>query len=360
MASQLNRSEAETLLSGIYRRASLKISSRTNDNPSPTENSNSGSLEAAKTPVNMGPHLSKVEPSSADARAAEAPPPPPVETSTRVNATLQDRRDDVLKRANGAVYKGQVRKGLADGQGVQEWDRGAVYEGQWVDDSMHGEGTLKTPDGSRYDGCWADNRQQGHGVWVAADGGRYDGQWSSGRMHGKGKYSWPNGTNYVGGWVEGERTGHGTLCYRNGAQFEGEWLNSAQHGEGCITAQDGRSRGGVWDRGRLMRWLESDSVSRSSFSSFEIEEPMLGCRSSSSQPGLWASFGAMVRGGDSDGGGMDSRETRQGIVRPSTVVLASTDRSLSSPVPWTMRPMCLPLSTMAILVAIVMLILFRG
>lgn len=186
-----------------------------------------------------------------------------------------------INRASGAIYNGQIKRGVAHGTGRQTWPSGAAYDGEWIEDTMHGQGTLTTPDGSRYEGRWADSRQHGEGIYTAPDGGRYEGLWEAGKMHGEGVYTWPDGAIFEGEFSRGERSGFGLLKYANGSKYEGEWLNSKQHGTGHFTTIDGRVREGIWNEGQRTRWVGDGGEVGSSFMNpvstfgFEIEATRL-------------------------------------------------------------------------------------
>lgn len=202
-------------------------------------------------------------------------------TSFEAAAKLSGAVTGHIDRSNGAMYQGQVLKGLACGRGRQKWTSGAIYEGDWVDDTMHGQGVLSTPDGARYDGKWRESRQHGEGKYVAPDRGFYEGQWIQGKMHGKGKYTWPDGSSFEGQFKNGEKEGDGTLRYTNGSLYVGGWADSKQHGLGVFTTKDGRSRRGEWENGTRTRWLDDvvpenpKSVApMTPRSNFEIENSM--------------------------------------------------------------------------------------
>ena len=59
------------------------------------------------------------------------------EASASGSATRREKHPVHLFE-DGAVYTGQWRGDMRDGEGVQVWADGACYEGQWVKDKQHG------------------------------------------------------------------------------------------------------------------------------------------------------------------------------------------------------------------------------
>lgn len=84
--------------------------------------------------------------------------------------------------ADGAVYEGEWRGKLRDGQG--NWTRpdGTRYYGEWKNDKPEGWGILVKPDGSRHAGLWRAGKRHGSGIYTAADGIKLSGIWSGGSL----------------------------------------------------------------------------------------------------------------------------------------------------------------------------------
>ena len=81
-----------------------------------------------------------------------------------------------------AVYHGEFRRGLKDGQGIKTWPWGDRYEGRFRDDKKDGYGVYSwgsgTPwAGERYEGEFAQDLRQGWGVYMWPSGDRYEGPW---------------------------------------------------------------------------------------------------------------------------------------------------------------------------------------
>ena len=45
-----------------------------------------------------------------------------------------------MTQANGDVYQGQWKNGMANGYGTFVDSQGSTYEGEWMDDLQHGYG----------------------------------------------------------------------------------------------------------------------------------------------------------------------------------------------------------------------------
>jgi hypothetical protein len=66
-------------------------------------------------------------------------------------------------------YRGEVKREgstVPHGRGVQIFPDGAVYSGEFRHGVFEGEGTWTQPNGYRYQGCW--ERGKRHGRWVRA------------------------------------------------------------------------------------------------------------------------------------------------------------------------------------------------
>lgn len=116
-----------------------------------------------------------------------------------------DKQQAVFINTKGyrVVYLGEIRKGMANGNGIGVWNTGSMYEGEWKDNQRHGEGAFEWADGERYEGGYADDKRSGWGV-----------------------YYWKNGERYEGNWSEDSRNGEGTLYDKSGkVKLNGIWKN---------------------------------------------------------------------------------------------------------------------------------------
>lgn len=166
--------------------------------------------------------------------------------------------------STGTVYKGEWKKNLKHGYGIQIWASGNKYEGEWAHGGREGHGVLWVRDksalkkkeeeakssGSRpsskkggsssaqpklrrvYAGNWRNDAKDGEGVYFYSDGSRYEGQWESDQRSGRGTLYACNGDVYTGEWKQGLQNGFGTLTKANQDVYEGEWLNGLREGSG--------------------------------------------------------------------------------------------------------------------------------
>lgn len=139
---------------------------------------------------------------------------------------------ELLKKANGNVYKGVVKDGRAHGKGNVTYADGDRYEGEWKSDKRQGKGISKYVNGDIYDGDWKDNKRHGKGMYKWPEGSSYNGDWKDGNRHGKGIMKYANGDVYVGEWRSSKRHGHGEYTHANGAVYKGEWMSDMFQGEG--------------------------------------------------------------------------------------------------------------------------------
>lgn len=112
---------------------------------------------------------------------------------------------------SGAVYTGQWRGSLRDGEGAQRWPDGAKYSGQWLKDRATGRGRFEQADGDVYEGEWLDDKAHGYGCFYHAYGSRFEGRWVHDQQHGEGMEVWPDGAKYSGTFTHGRKTGKGSL-----------------------------------------------------------------------------------------------------------------------------------------------------
>jgi len=96
----------------------------------------------------------------------------------------------------------------------------------------------------------------GFGVWHS--GSTYDGEWSENLRHGHGEFTWPDGERYAGQYMNDRRTGKGTYYWKNGQRWEGEWLDDMRHGSGTLYDTQGKVRvKGIWEKDKLVKNVRS-------------------------------------------------------------------------------------------------------
>ncbi|EPT25936.1 MORN repeat-containing protein [Toxoplasma gondii ME49] len=153
--------------------------------------------------------------------------------------------------ASGAVYEGQWKDPLRDGEGKLSWPDGQTYEGSFKKDECHGEGTWSDSKGNVFEGQWQHNRINGTGKFTHSDGSVYEGQWKDDVKHGKGKETWGDGTVYEGEFVKGDKKGKGSITFPDGSHYVGSFDKDFFDGKGTYTWPNGRTYEGAWKDGYM-------------------------------------------------------------------------------------------------------------
>jgi hypothetical protein len=215
--------------------------------------------------------------------------------------------------ANGNTYTGSFKKNRLFGQGTMTFASGDKYVGSWENDQSNGSGVYTFKGGDRYEGNFKNGKYEGLGVMYKRDGEKYVCEWSNNLQHGKGKIYrkdgsvvdgvWENGTlmngagttaqtnaqkettntegyadcnkNYcregkgiyvygdgskwVGEFKDGQPEGQGTLNYVNGDKYVGKFDKHAPHGEGTMYYKNGRILSALWEYGRPVGEIPSNS-----------------------------------------------------------------------------------------------------
>jgi hypothetical protein len=109
------------------------------------------------------------------------------------------------------TWTGGCKDGWTDGTGVLQWFQSGIadekYEGEMKRGYAEGKGVQTMVDGGRYEGEFKQSRQHGEGSYYAPDGSIYSGGWKDGKPHGAGRYRTPEGRDIRGQWVDGEFRG---------------------------------------------------------------------------------------------------------------------------------------------------------
>jgi len=104
------------------------------------------------------------------------------------------------------TWSGDCPGGYATGKGTLSWFlRGkpnGTYRGELRDGVTDGQGVFEYPSGERYEGGFVEGRYEGHGV-----------------------YRYAGGATFEGDFIAGKTPGTGTLRLGNGEQFETDFLN---------------------------------------------------------------------------------------------------------------------------------------
>jgi len=122
-------------------------------------------------------------------------------------------------------YKGEIKNGKPNGQGINTYPDGRKYIGQWKDGKINGRGTYTSPFRWKYVGEFKDGNFQGQGIYTYPDGERYVGEFKNGIQDGQGTFSYPDGRKYVGEFKNGIQNGQGTNTFSNGWNGIGEWID---------------------------------------------------------------------------------------------------------------------------------------
>mmetsp|Transcript_32829 Transcript_32829/g.48039 ORF Transcript_32829/g.48039 Transcript_32829/m.48039 type:complete len:289 (+) Transcript_32829:174-1040(+) len=129
-------------------------------------------------------------------------------------------------------------------------ENNAVYSGQWKNDMPEGEGMLLFKNGRRHEGLWQHGQRHGHGVAVAVDGTLREGEWERGRpKEGIGKQwqiTYKNGDCYSGEILQCKPSGEGMCKYSNGDIYTGSWEGGLRNGQGLCIFANGESFDGHW------------------------------------------------------------------------------------------------------------------
>lgn len=187
-------------------------------------------------------------------------------------------------KIDDAVYSGQMKNGLRDGQGCCVYEDGSKYEGEWQRGNWHGEGRYTDSRGSMKEGRFEDNRQMqgnqetveqaaaagnqslsginqqqvfnsslpihGDAEFHYADGGVFSGSWQAGKpVDGRGTRMRLPGckTVYSGEIRDSLYHGQGKAVYQNGDQYTGDWIQGSRHGGGEIVRAVGGTFRGQWE-----------------------------------------------------------------------------------------------------------------
>lgn len=146
----------------------------------------------------------------------------------------------VATLADGAVYEGELQKGLLSGPGRLVWPNQEYYEGEFKAGLFHGVGVLHARD-FFYEGDFVDGDMQGEGTLRYSNGDVYEGEMDQGLPNGNGVLTTSEGGSYKGEFVNGDYHGQGVWVSVDGARYEGGFKKGAFDGEGTYTRSFERS-----------------------------------------------------------------------------------------------------------------------
>jgi hypothetical protein len=174
-----------------------------------------------------------------------------------IGALAIEYKDDYIKDIpvpvatlpDGAVYEGELRKGLLSGSGRLVWPNEEYYEGEFKDGLFHGDGLLHAQT-YFYAGGFVAGEMSGEGTFNYRNGDMYEGDVQNGLPQGRGVYTSANGDVYSGEFETGQYHGQGELVMFSGSRYEGGFKQGVFHGEGVFTqvqveAGDGAEEGSI-------------------------------------------------------------------------------------------------------------------
>jgi len=159
-----------------------------------------------------------------------------------IGALAIEYKDDYIKDIplpvatlpDGAVYEGELRKGLLSGSGRLVWPSEEYYEGEFKEGLFHGRGLLHTQT-YFYEGGFVAGEMSGEGAFNYRNGDKYEGDVQDGLPQGQGVYTSADGEIYSGEFEAGQYHGQGELLMPNGSRYEGGFKQDLFHGEGVYT-----------------------------------------------------------------------------------------------------------------------------
>ena len=82
---------------------------------------------------------------------------------------------------DGAVYKGEMIRGVPHGKGVLQYASGDKYQGEFRHGKPEGQGVLNYTNGDHYEGAFMNGTFEGKGVYYFHTGGKKKGIWKNGK-----------------------------------------------------------------------------------------------------------------------------------------------------------------------------------
>ena len=83
--------------------------------------------------------------------------------------------------SDGAVYKGEMIRGVPHGKGVLQYASGDKYQGEFRHGKPEGQGVLNYTNGDHYEGAFMNGTFEGKGVYYFHTGGKKKGIWKNGK-----------------------------------------------------------------------------------------------------------------------------------------------------------------------------------
>jgi hypothetical protein len=203
---------------------------------------------------------------------------------------------------NGNKYTGNWENDQPNGQGKYTFASGELYDGAFLNGLPHGIGVMVYKNGEKYVGEWANNKRHGRGKLTKANGQVIDVVFDNGNLvsengkskeaaqstanteggnasrpntatteeasrncnsiycaNGKGTFTYGDGSRWVGDFKDGIPEGQGTCYYADGNKYVGKFEKHAPNGEGTMYRADGRIVTAIWEYGRPVGEVPSNS-----------------------------------------------------------------------------------------------------
>ena len=130
--------------------------------------------------------------------------------------------------ADGNIYFGQFKKGIANGIGHFTIKNGNKFKGYWIDNKLEGFGIISIEKNEQfYLGELKKGIFSGIGTFNNKNEIEYQGEFSDGKMDGTGSLIYKNKKEYKGEFKEGNKDGYGIMKWQTGEVYEGEWKNDS-------------------------------------------------------------------------------------------------------------------------------------
>lgn len=139
------------------------------------------------------------------------------------------------KDASGAIYSGEFKYDVVDGNCKAVMSDGSTYEGEWIEGNPHGMGKSMYPQGGTYQGDFVKGGRHGWGVMNFLSGDVYEGEWECDKIHGQGRWTYSNDGSYFQGRFDCGARVHGTFSTKDGSEeYRGDWNGMIRHGKGML------------------------------------------------------------------------------------------------------------------------------
>lgn len=176
--------------------------------------------------------------------------------------------------SDGALYVGDIRAGIGEGNGVTTFKDGRVIEGLYKAGKPIGKVRITDRDQSVYFGDIENGLRSGSGKIVYVDGLLYTGSFREDKKNGRGILEYPSGDRYEGEFRDDEPTERGELKLWNGDLYRGTFLRHRPSGQGTLTFQSGLVFKGQFQDGVPLGYGElrsssGDILEKGMFSGFD-------------------------------------------------------------------------------------------